>query len=132
MATENVQDAATAAAEKLAEAAAAAGGEASAQEDATEELLGGESDQWTFFTKALVAVVVIIVCFVANKAIRGESPEEKRQRLRNQRRAKKKAEASGPDVSRNAVGVRVGLVTQQGKRREVYGMPLQEQPPDEM
>lgn len=67
MATENVQDAAAAAAEKLAEAAAAVGDEASAQEGAAEELLAGEGDQWSFFTKALVAVVVIIVCLVANK-----------------------------------------------------------------
>lgn len=67
MATETVQDAEAAAAEKLAEAAEAVGGEASTEEGASEELLGGEGDQWTFFTKALVAVVVIIVCLVANK-----------------------------------------------------------------
>lgn len=31
--------------------------------------------------------------------IRGENPEDKRQRLRDQRRAKKKAAGNGPDVS---------------------------------
>ncbi|CAM9190573.1 unnamed protein product, partial [Ectocarpus sp. 4 AP-2014] len=99
MATENVQEAAAAAAEKLAEAAAAAGGEASPGEDDVEEMmLSGEQDQWSFLTKAAVAVMVIIVCLIANKVIRGETPEEKRLRLRNQRRAKKKADSKNePD-----------------------------------
>lgn len=60
MSTENVQEAAAAAAEKLAE-------EISPGEDAAEELLGGEVDQWSLLTKAVVAVVVIVVCVIANK-----------------------------------------------------------------
>lgn len=64
MSTENAQEAAAAAAEKLAEAA----GEASSPgEDAAEEMLTGEGDEWTFLTKAAVAVLVIIVCLIANK-----------------------------------------------------------------
>ncbi|CBN76695.1 hypothetical protein Esi_0000_0477 [Ectocarpus siliculosus] len=109
MATENVQEAAAAAAEKLAEAAAAAGGEGSPGKDDVEEMmLSGEQDQWSFLTKAAVAVMVIIVCLIANKVIRGETPEEKRLRLRNQRRAKKKADSKNePDVSRSDVKVEV-------------------------
>ncbi|CAM9175122.1 unnamed protein product [Ectocarpus sp. 6 AP-2014] len=109
MATENVQEAAAAAAEKLAEAAAAAGGEASPGEDDVEEMmLSGEQDQWSFLTKAAIAVMVIIVCLIANKVIRGETPEEKRLRLRNQRRAKKKADSKNePDVARSDVKVEV-------------------------
>ncbi|CAM9157880.1 unnamed protein product [Pylaiella littoralis] len=96
--TENVQEAAAAAAEKLAEAAAAAtSDETSPGEDAAGELLGGEVDQWSFLTKAIVAVVVIVAFLIANKVIRGETPEEKRQRLRNERRAQKKAAGDGPD-----------------------------------
>ena len=67
MSTENAQDAAAAAAEKLSEAAGAAAEEAPSAGDAVEDLLGGEGDEWSLLMKAAVAVVVIIVCLVANK-----------------------------------------------------------------
>lgn len=72
MSTDSAQEAAAAAAEKLAEAAAAAADGASSpggEGDAAEALLGGEGDgdEWTFLTKAAVAVLVIIVCLIANK-----------------------------------------------------------------
>lgn len=62
-----MQEAAAAAAEKLAEAAEAAADEASPGGDAAEELLVGEGDEWSFLTKAGVAVLVVIVCLIANR-----------------------------------------------------------------
>ncbi|CAN0167413.1 unnamed protein product, partial [Laminaria digitata] len=56
-------------------------------------------------------VVFLLLIFFCRRCrrqmLRGESPEEKRQRLRNERRAKKKAGDSGPDVTRSDVQVDV-------------------------
>ncbi|CAN0391282.1 unnamed protein product, partial [Ascophyllum nodosum] len=54
-------------------------------------------NEWSFLAKAAVAIVVIIVCLLAAKVLRRENPEEKRLRLRAERRSKKKASQQGPD-----------------------------------
>lgn len=63
--------------------------------DGMEGVVG--SNAWSFWFRALMAMVVVISCFVASRVIRGETPDERRLRLRAERRAKRKAAQEGPD-----------------------------------